>query len=254
MSETSGVQIRQATKAGFIVCKYGGVADLSFPTSKTRRGRVQQGGEICPTIMSSNNNICKIERYEEMGYRLRSLTPRECWRLMGFNDADFDAAAKVNSNTQLYAQAGNAIVVNVLEAIFKQMIDTNKESRIERRETMKKLKCEICETEFEPTKTKHYIAVKGGVFALPTYYDAFVCPQCGGQIITKERYRTAEDYIGELEERLQDNGGEENNGDGAAAVEEPLFDCADESVKCSECPNKDACNEYINGGKETEKE
>lgn len=55
-------------------------------------------------------------------YRIRKLTPRECWRLMGFSDADFDKAAVVNSDTQLYAQAGNSIVVNVLEAIFKQMI------------------------------------------------------------------------------------------------------------------------------------
>lgn len=55
-------------------------------------------------------------------YRIRKLTPRECWRLMGFSDADFDKAVAVNSDTQLYAQAGNSIVVNVLEAIFKQMI------------------------------------------------------------------------------------------------------------------------------------
>lgn len=55
-------------------------------------------------------------------FRIRKLTPRECWRLMGFSDKDFDAAATVNSNTQLYAQAGNSIVVNVLEEIFKNMI------------------------------------------------------------------------------------------------------------------------------------
>ena len=54
--------------------------------------------------------------------RIRKLTPRECWRLMGFSDEDFDKAEKVNSDTQLYKQAGNSIVVNVLEAIFKEMI------------------------------------------------------------------------------------------------------------------------------------
>lgn len=54
--------------------------------------------------------------------RIRKLTPRECWRLMGFYDEDFEKAEKVNSNTQLYKQAGNSIVVNVLEEIFKQMI------------------------------------------------------------------------------------------------------------------------------------
>lgn len=54
-------------------------------------------------------------------YRIRKLTPRECWRLMGYSDSDFDKAQKVNSNTQLYRQAGNAIVKQVLMAIFKQM-------------------------------------------------------------------------------------------------------------------------------------
>ena len=54
--------------------------------------------------------------------RIRKLTPKECWRLMGFTDEDFHKAEQVNSNTQLYKQAGNSIVVNVLEAIFKQLI------------------------------------------------------------------------------------------------------------------------------------
>lgn len=50
--------------------------------------------------------------------RIRKLTPKECWRLMGFEDTDFEKAEKVNSNTQLYKQAGNSIVVPVLEALF----------------------------------------------------------------------------------------------------------------------------------------
>lgn len=54
-------------------------------------------------------------------YRIRKLTPRECWRLMGYSDEDFEKAATVNSNTQLYKQAGNAIVKQVLMAIFSQM-------------------------------------------------------------------------------------------------------------------------------------
>ena len=53
--------------------------------------------------------------------RIRKLTPKECWRLMGFDDEDFEKAEKINSNTQLYKQAGNSIVVNVLEAIFKEL-------------------------------------------------------------------------------------------------------------------------------------
>lgn len=55
--------------------------------------------------------------------RIRKLTPRECWRLMNFRDEDFDKAAEVNSNTQLYKQAGNSIVRNVLVAIIGQMIE-----------------------------------------------------------------------------------------------------------------------------------
>ena len=55
-------------------------------------------------------------------YRIRKLTPKECWRLMGFDDADFEKAAKVNSDTQLYKQAGNSIVVDVLYNIFKELL------------------------------------------------------------------------------------------------------------------------------------
>ena len=54
--------------------------------------------------------------------RIRKLTPKECWRLMGFDDKDYEKAAKVNSNTQLYKQAGNSIVVNVLEAILRNLL------------------------------------------------------------------------------------------------------------------------------------
>lgn len=54
--------------------------------------------------------------------RIRKLTPKECYRLMGFSNEDFDKASKFNSNAQLYKQAGNSIVVNVLEAIFKQLL------------------------------------------------------------------------------------------------------------------------------------
>lgn len=64
---------------------------------------------------------------EKPSVRIRKLTPRETWRLMGFSDQDFDKAQKVNSNTQLYKQAGNSIVVPVLEAIFRQMLEDDNE-------------------------------------------------------------------------------------------------------------------------------
>ena len=54
--------------------------------------------------------------------RIRKLTPKECWRLMGFSDEDFEKAQKVNSDSQLYRQAGNSIVVPVLESIFKNLM------------------------------------------------------------------------------------------------------------------------------------
>ena len=70
------------------------------------------------TITSVQKDNYAVELPE---YRIRKLTPKECWRLMGCSDEDFHKAEPVNSNSQLYKQAGNAIVVNVLEAIFKQM-------------------------------------------------------------------------------------------------------------------------------------
>ena len=76
---------------------------------------------ICRTLSTQSNNLAtKIK--EKPSLRIRKLTPKECWRLMGFTDEDFEKAKKVNSNSQLYKQAGNSIVVNVLEAIFKKMM------------------------------------------------------------------------------------------------------------------------------------
>lgn len=110
------VMIRQATKQGYTECELVG-ADLSFPDSATRRGRVQECGNVCPTIMAQNQELCRIETQ----YRIRKLTPRECGRLMGVSDGDIDKMAKVNSNTQLYKQFGNSIVVDVMCAMFRNL-------------------------------------------------------------------------------------------------------------------------------------
>ncbi len=249
------IKIKQATKQGYAECKVGGVADFSFPNSKTRRGRVEQNGDVSPTLMAGNSEIVKIEKVGQISnegsqcgtvvstnglyptisagchgyanphilekntdviiyddynsnvpenqdcigtlttnigsstirngiklveknnfyeqaiktaeennaqegdivdafnrkvlkegisptvttrpegkktailpvvekYRIRKLTPKECWRLMGFTDEDFEKAAIVNSNSQLYKQAGNSIVKNVLMAIFNKMVVT----------------------------------------------------------------------------------------------------------------------------------
>ena len=70
---------------------------------------IMQGGWRQPSIVNN--------------YRIRKLTPKECWRLMGFSDEDFEKAANIpTSNTQLYKMAGNSIVVNVLEKIFENLL------------------------------------------------------------------------------------------------------------------------------------
>lgn len=116
--ENNKVAIKQATKQGYIECEVGGVADLSYPDNKTRRGRVQDNGNISPTITATETGICKIES----PIRIRKLTPKECFRLMGFSDKDFDVAHKVGvSNSQLYKQAGNSIVVDVLYYIYVEL-------------------------------------------------------------------------------------------------------------------------------------
>ena len=81
------------------------------------------GGGHVPMIASNN-------------LRIRKLTPKECWRLMGFDDADFEKAEKVNSNTQLYKQAGNSIVVDVLEHLFKEIMEVLDVKKVEEVKTI----------------------------------------------------------------------------------------------------------------------
>ena len=83
----------------------------------TNFSRKREYAEYSPTIDTYANKL-KVQ-----GNRIRKLTPKECWRLMGFDDEDFEKAAQVNSNTQLYKQAGNSIVVNVLEKIFENLLN-----------------------------------------------------------------------------------------------------------------------------------
>lgn len=121
------VLVKQATKDGYIPCKIGGVVDLNFPDSTTRRGRVIENGQISPTL-TTENIPSVLERWiweingQKYLIRIRKLTPRECWRLMDFSDEDFDKAQAVNSNSQLYKQAGNSIVKNVLCEVFRELI------------------------------------------------------------------------------------------------------------------------------------
>lgn len=149
------VKIRQATKDGSIECEIGGCFDASYPNSKTRRGGVQDKGNTCPTLTAQNQEVVRIEKVGQISsngsqcgtvvsdngisanlvagtrgyanshiatqYRIRKLTPRECGRLMGVSDEDIEKMAAVNSNTQLYKQFGNSIVVDVMCSMFKNL-------------------------------------------------------------------------------------------------------------------------------------
>lgn len=86
-------------------------------------GRVYDPEGIATTVRANSGGHNELKIVEETdAVIVRKLTPRECWRLMGFDDASFERAEKVNSNSQLYKQAGNSIVVDVLMAIFKEML------------------------------------------------------------------------------------------------------------------------------------
>ena len=154
------ITVPNATKKGYIETYEGDSVDLAYPNSTTRRGRVKEGvsgtlttsdnmgvvvsepqirvignyspsnhdasrivdvNGIAPTIKENHGTVTAVNVTESL--RIRKLTPKECWRLMGFDDEDFYKAESVNSNTQLYKQAGNSIVVNVLEAIFENLKD-----------------------------------------------------------------------------------------------------------------------------------
>jgi len=86
--------------------------------------RVYDAAGIAPAIhtCAGGNTEPKVKRVDTKAEIIRKLTPRECWRLMGFEDSGFDKAQQSGiSNTQLYKQAGNSIVRQVLEAIFAQL-------------------------------------------------------------------------------------------------------------------------------------
>lgn len=108
------IRIREATKKGYAeAAKYDGI-NLSMPESETRRGRVAK--QMTSTLDTGCQQGVVVE---EM--RIRKLTPLECWRLQGFPDWAFAAAAKVNSNSQLYKQAGNSVAVPVIVAIAENL-------------------------------------------------------------------------------------------------------------------------------------
>ncbi len=154
------VLVKTATKDGFSKLENGGVRDLSYPNSKSRRGRVQGGGSIAPTITAkSENGLRRIEwdeptieqrghgyvkgnKYRDCptitgqtftynnllnnGIRIRKLTERECFRLMGVSEENIDKIQSAGiSRSRQGVLAGNSIVVDTLAAIFRKLfIDT----------------------------------------------------------------------------------------------------------------------------------
>ena len=141
------IAVREATKQGYAIAEQGDSVNVTYPDSKTRRGRVGkqvaqtlQAGEvnqgvviddtqgydgirtydgISPTLRSSRSGLKTIE-----GLRIRKLTPLECWRLQGFTDEQFYKAKDSGvSNSQLYKQSGNAITISVADAIIKKITE-----------------------------------------------------------------------------------------------------------------------------------
>lgn len=108
------IRVKEATSKGYAEAEVGDSVNLSHPNSKTRRGRI--GKQVANTLLTGES-----QGVIEPDFRIRKLTPRECWRLQGFPDWAFDKAQEVNSNSQLYKQAGNSVTVNVIAAIAKEL-------------------------------------------------------------------------------------------------------------------------------------
>ena len=126
------VKVAEATKQGYSECRVGvDSVNLSVPGSKTRRGRV--GHDLANTLDTSCNQGIFVQVSDDLivyavwyeKYQcyiaIRKLTPKECFRLQGWTDDYFEKAQFVNSDSQLYKQAGNGVTVNVIQAIAEGM-------------------------------------------------------------------------------------------------------------------------------------
>lgn len=126
------IEVKEATKQGYAECRVGiDSVNFSMPNSKTRRGRV--GQEIANTLDTSYNQGIFVQVSEELTVyavwyekyqcyiAIRKLTPKECFRLQGWSDDYFKKAQFVNSDSQLYKQAGNGVTVTVIETIARKM-------------------------------------------------------------------------------------------------------------------------------------
>ena len=130
--DSQGIKVAETTKQGYSECRVGiDSVNLSVPGSKTRRGRV--GRDVANTLDTSCNQGIFVQVSEELTIyavwyekyqcyiAIRKLTPKECFRLQGWTDDYFEKAEFVNSDSQLYKQAGNGVTVNVIRAIAEKL-------------------------------------------------------------------------------------------------------------------------------------
>lgn len=123
---TQGIKVRNGTKQGYQLAEIGDSVDLSYPSSLTRRARVGRG------IAHNLSCSCQMGAVVWNGrvVKIRKLTPKECFRLQGFSDDLFEKAKAVNSDAQLYKQAGNGVTVPVVYAIGCAILSSKISSEI----------------------------------------------------------------------------------------------------------------------------
>lgn len=109
-----GLPIKENTKKGYKLAYEGDSVDLGYATSNTRRGRV--GRQVAHTLTTGST-----QGVVEKGRRIRRLTPRECLRLQGYHEEQIDRILAINSDTQVYRQAGNGVTIPVVEAIGRRI-------------------------------------------------------------------------------------------------------------------------------------
>lgn len=131
------LKVKEATKQGYAIAHEGDSINLSMPESKTRRGHV--GNQVAQTLDCGCNQGIFVKLNESTTVyavwsekyncyiAIRKLTPLECFRLQGWTDDYFDKAAFVNSDSQLYKQAGNGVTVNVVQAIGEAIKEVDRE-------------------------------------------------------------------------------------------------------------------------------
>lgn len=127
VAEQEGIKVRNGTKKGYQVANVGDSVDLSYPGSRTRRARVGKG--LAHNLSCGGQMGAVVWKGKTV--KIRRLTPKECFRLQGFPDELFEKACAVNSDAQLYKQAGNGVTVSVVFAIGKAILNAIKENHDE---------------------------------------------------------------------------------------------------------------------------